>query len=729
VKIIHAANRLPVTITRDAVVKSDGGLASALEGVCREHESIWVGWPGAETSKEEQAAVNEMMLNQSGVVPVFLNRKEREGYYEGFSNSSLWPLLHYLPGYMKYNDDWFSPYERVNRLFAEAAASRADDGDLVWVHDYHLLLLPSMLKQLRPDLKIGFFLHTPFPSYELFRCHPRCRELLRGMLGADLIGFHTFGYLRHFRSALLRIISVESSLNQVVHDGRAKRLGVFPIGIDGRRFEEVMKTKAFKEHLKTLNEQYRKKSVILSVERLDYSKGIPKKLQAIELFLQRYPDKRENTSFIFIAVPSREEVDAYRELKKSVELSVGHINGQFATLKNIPLNFINRSLSFAELAALYVRADAALVTPLVDGMNLVAKEYAACQVDGDGVLILSEFAGAAQELFNAILVNPYDIDAVARAAAEALDMSKEERRVRMLPMRRRVLQYDVVHWADDFIRMLSDPLTEIRSALDFNAFSKEIIQAVSDGDERKFFFLDYDGTLREFEDNPEDAAPTAELRDIFSKLHSRLDFDVNLISGRDTDFLDKYFCDYRFTLAAEQGYLVRRPGRPWAAFNPDADLSWIKDVEKIFSLYALSTPGSAVEVKRSSIVWHYRKADPEFGMWKANHLIGELTEAVSNLPVEIQHGNRVVEVRSQQVSKGIIVERLLKERGGSGVVLCIGDDQTDESMLQLIRPSLFSVKVGEGATSAKYRIASPAQVRALLQEILSYKKEGRRTGE
>jgi trehalose 6-phosphate synthase/phosphatase len=257
------------------------------------------------------------------------------------------------------------------------------------------------------------------------------------------------------------------------------------------------------------------------------------------------------------------------------------------------------------------------------------------------------------------------------------------------------------------------------AALDFDAFSKEIIDTMSQGDETKSFFLDYDGTLREFEDNPEDAAPSDELLDIFSKLHSRLNFDVNIISGRDMDFLDKHFGKYRFTLAAEQGYLIRRPGCPWAAFNPDADLSWIKDVEKIFSLYALSTPGSAVEVKRSSIVWHYRKADPEFGMWKATHLIGELTEAVSNLPVEIQHQSRVVEVRLQQVSKGIIVDRLLKDRNEMGAVLCMGDDQTDESMLQLKRPNLFSIKVGEGPTSATYRIASPTQARALLGEILS----------
>ncbi len=719
-KIIHAANRLPVTIRQNSVVRSDGGLASALEGVSRDRGgSAWVGWPGVEPLESERKALADMLWEQKRAVPVFLDRKEREGYYDGFSNSSLWPLLHYLPSYMKYNDDWFAHYERANRLFAEAVVEQAEDGDLVWVHDYHLFLLPQMLKALKPSLRIGFFLHTPFPSYEVFRCHPRSQELLLGLLGADLIGFHTFGYLRHFRSALLRILRVESALNQVVHDGRAIRLGVFPIGIDAGRFEGVMKTKKFKERLKILDQQYHGKSIILSVERLDYSKGIPKKLQAIELFLKKYPEKRESVVFIFIAVPSREGVDAYRELRKSVELEVGHINGQFATVNNIPVNFIHRSLSQAELAALYSSADAALVTPLMDGMNLVAKEYAACQIEGDGVLILSEFAGAAQELFSAVLVNPYDANAVARALFDAIEMPKGERRARMLPMRRRVMQYDVVQWADEFMRSLSDLPTEMHVVLDYEEFSREIVRAFLKEKTRKFLFLDYDGTLRELENDPEAATPTRELRELFSQLDSIPDFDVNIMSGRDTVFLDKHFSDYRFTLAAEHGYFLRRPGRMWETFNPDADFSWISDVEKIFSLYALSTPGSVVEVKRSSIVWHYRKSDPEFGVWKANHLIGELTEAVANLPVEVHHGNRIVEIRSQQVSKGIIVERLLNEHAGDAAALCVGDDQTDESMLQIKRRDFFSVKVGQGVTAAMYRVNSPFQVRRLLNEILT----------
>ncbi len=516
-----------------------------------------------------------------------------------------------------------------------------------------------------------------------------------------------------------RNIGIESNLNQVTFKGYTKRLGVFPIGIDSGHFQAVMRTDAFSEHLAALNEQYKNKKVVLSVERLDYSKGIPKKLQAIETFLTSHPDRREDTVFILIAVPSREEVGSYRELKETVELTVGHINGQYATVRNIPLNFINRSVPFAELASLYARADIALVTPLVDGMNLVSKEYLACQNDGDGVLILSEFAGAAQELFSAVLVNPYDVDEVSRAIAAALEMQPEERRARLLPMRRRVLQYNAAHWADEFISTLDKPAEPAQATADFRVFSKDIIDAFSRSPQKKTIFLDYDGTLREFERNPEDAVPTEHLTAILDALSSRTDFHVVIVSGRDAIFLEKHFGAYNFTLVGEHGYLIKRIGKAWTELNPDADLSWKEEVENIFQLYALSTPGSAVEVKRSAIVWHYRKADPEFGIWKANHLLGELTESISNLPVEIHHGKCIVEVSSQQISKGFAVDKLLKESTTDGIAVCIGDDQTDETMLQLKKDNLFTIKVGDGPTAAAFRIPAPKQVREFLEDLLN----------
>ena len=719
-KIINVANRLPVTIQNTDIKPSGGGLAAALKGARRDRETMWVGWPGAEISKTERSSVEKKLRDELGCIAVFLDKEDRDGYYDGFSNSSLWPLLHYMSDYMDYTDGWFDAYRRVNGMFADAVLAEASAGDLVWVHDYHLFLLPEMLKKRRPELKIGFFLHTPFPSYELFRCHPRRQELLRGLLGADLIGFHTFGYLRHFRSALLRILGVESNLNQVVYNGWSKRLGVFPIGIDSARFEQTMESQSFADHLRQLNEEYYGKKVVLSVERLDYSKGIPKKLQAIEMFLEQHPERKEDTVFILIAVPSREEVDSYRDLKETVELSVGHINGQYATLRNIPVNFINRAVPFHELAALYARADIALVTPLIDGMNLVAKEYLVCQTDGDGVLILSEFAGAAQELFSAVLVNPYDVDRVARAIDAALTMSPEERRFRLLPMRTRVVVYNADHWARDFIDTLDGPSEPAQSTADFRIFSGEVLDAFRDATHQKTLFLDYDGTLREFERNPEDAVPSAHLLSIFDRFSKRSDFRIVIVSGRDAGFLEQHFGRYDFTLVGEHGYVVKKPGKGWNELNPDADLSWKDQVENIFQLYALSTPGSAVEVKRSAIVWHYRKADPEFGIWKANHLLGELTESISNLPVEIHHGKRIVEVSSQQISKGFAVEKLLKENDSDGgPAVCIGDDQTDETMLQLKKDNLFTIKVGGGTTAAAYRIPAPKQVRDFLEDLLT----------
>jgi trehalose 6-phosphate synthase/phosphatase len=722
VKLITVANRLPVTFRDNAIIRSDGGLVSALEGVRRDNELIWVGWPGGDVPQEGRDAMIKTLREDLGCEPVFLSAEEREGYYDGFSNASLWPILHYMPDYMEYKDEWFDAYWQVNRKFADTVLRVAQDGDIVWVQDYHLFLLPEMLAEANPTLRIGFFLHTPFPSYELFRCQPRRQELLRGVLGAQLVGFHTFGYLRHFRSSLQRILNVDSNLNQVLWGDHRARLGVFPIGIDSHGFGKLVKSDEVARFRTEIDAQYADRRMVLSVERLDYSKGIPKKLQAIERFLELYPELVDSINFVLIAVPSREEVDTYRDLKESVAQSVGHINGRFATVRNIPVNFINRSVPFAELVALYSRADMALVTPLVDGMNLVAKEYLACRENGDGVLLLSEFAGAAQELFSAVLVNPYDIDGVSRAIADGLQMHIDEQRERVLPMRQRILEYNADRWTEDFLAHLDASSDDQQATAGYQSARREVLAALQPPGTSLHLFLDYDGTLREFERNPLDAVPTAEMRDLFRQLDACADCHVFIVSGRSQSFLDAHFGDYRFGLVAEHGYWVRLPGADWTLLKNDADLSWKAQIMPIFQFHALSTPGSSVEEKRSALVWHYRKADPEFGAWKANHLIGELTESISNLPVEIHHGKCIVEVNSQHISKGIAVERAMKQVPPGGVAVCIGDDQTDESMLQLRFDNFFPIKVGEGATAATYRIPSPKKVRAFLSDLIAAAK-------
>lgn len=722
--VINISNRLPVTVA-EKITKSSGGLVAALEGLSpEEYDLKWIGWPGGSIEDPaRRAEVERILQEEHGCVPVFVSEEENAGHYEGFSNSSVWPLLHYMPNFMHYDPAWWEHYHAVNARFAEKAMELAKPGDLIWVHDYQLMLLPAMLHERMPELKIGFFLHTPFPSFETFRCHPKRRELVAGLLGADLIGFHTFGYMRHFRSCVLRLLGLESEISRVrSEDGHVSVMGVFPIGINARKFIETLETAEFEKRCAEFNEANTGKRVVLSVERMDYTKGILHRLDAIEEFLFAAED-RDAVKFIFVSVPSREEVEEYQNLRAEVELRVGRINGQYATLRSSPIRFIHGSVDFVDLCALYATADIGLVTPLIDGMNLVAKEYIACQKDNEGVLILSEFAGAAEELADAILVNPYDTRAVAQALRDALAMEKEARRAANEPMRERVLRYDAQHWARVFMKSLAETGEATPLASGKIEEVTERFRAVAG--KPVALFIDYDGTLREIERDADAAKPTDGIMDLLRALSERPEVDVTLISGRTHDALESWFGALPFHLVAEHGAMIRRRGeREWTEMVRNINLNWKTELRKVLKLYEQSTPGSFVEEKRTSLVWHYRKTDPEFGAWKAHQLMDELGALMANEPVMIRHGRKIVEAGAAQISKGSAVRLLMGEQDYA-LMLAAGDDQTDESMFEIAHPDLLTLKVGRQASRARYRLRDPAAFREFLRELFFKPANGR----
>lgn len=715
--IINVANRLPVTIG-ETYKKSSGGLVSALEGVSQDRFRLqWLGWPGtAFDDPVVRGEVDRRLRSEFGCVPVFLSKEEADAYYDGFSNASLWPILHYNPFLMEYENSQWEAYWAVNKRFAQNVVEMAGEDDLVWVHDYHLMLAPSMIRMERPNLRVGYFLHTPFPSSEVFRCHPRRSELLDGLLGADLIGFHTFGYLRHFRSAVLRVLGVESEIGTIRHGNHVTSLGVYPIGINAKKFSRELATERFEERCRKLRETYRGRRVVLGVERVDYSKGILHRLDAIDQFLSTC-ENVDDIVFVFVSVPSRESVPAYKSLVEQIEREVGRINGEYSTIHNSPIHFIHGSVPFPDLCALYAVSDVALVTPLADGMNLVAKEYLACQSDADpGVLVLSEFAGASQELVDALIVNPFDTLQVVDALNEALEMPREERLARLEGMRARVLSFDADFWARSFLDDLEQQVQYAQSPMSVEESADAIIARV-EGAERVAFFLDYDGTLREFERVPEAAAPNAEVLRLLEQLE-RTPVDVYIISGRKAEQLEAWLGGRRFTLIAEHGGAYLKAGSTeWGSINPATDFSWKKRVLEVLRHYEGSTPGSEVEEKHSAVVWHYRQADPEFGELKSRQLMSELYEMLVNAPVEVHHGKKIVEVSSIHVNKGVALEYFVK-RGTYDCVLCAGDDQTDEAMFRLDRPELLKVKVGEGDSRAEYRIPDQQGFRNLLLRLL-----------
>ncbi len=709
-RLINVSNRLPVRIDSSGTAhRTTGGLASALEGAELEQEQLWIGWPGRAVEDFEDLGVVHNAMEVEGMRPVFLTAAEIDGFYEGYANSTLWPLLHYMVERASFSNAWWHAYQRANERFAEVIVKEAKDGDMVWIHDYHLFLLPSLLREKTDkDLRVGFFLHTPFCSSDLFRVLPERAEILRGLLGADVIAFHTYGYLRHFRSSLLRVLGLESDVEGVWHGGRQVRLGVYPIGHNHLGFQREMARDEFAELVEKHRRELNGKRLILNVERLDYTKGVPEKLAAMRRFLETTPDKRNEVVFVLIAVPSRQGVEEYDLLTEEVQQGVGAINGDFGRVGHAPVQFLHRGFPMKDLAALYTLAEICLVTPLRDGMNLVAKEFIDCQdADGcPGVLILSEFTGATEELAQALQVNPYDVDAVSDALNRALDMTEDERRARIAPMQSRVRSQHSGVWARRYLHDLASvPEREKQVVVaDMKPLAEDVVEKWRAGD-RVGLFLDYDGTLRDFVDVPDEAVPDPGLPQLLQALASHDRLSLTIVSGRAPQFLETHFGGLGITLVAEHGYRwFEADGEEWTLFNPHVDTTWKDLIRAQLEQASLLTPGTHVEEKQSAMVWHYRQADPEFGRWRARELLDELTQTAANLPVTVHHGQKIVEVSSLQVSKGLAVDALMT-RQRNDVAFVAGDDQTDETMFALEPKGVdfYTVKVGKASTRARYR--------------------------
>ncbi|HQG56990.1 MAG TPA: bifunctional alpha,alpha-trehalose-phosphate synthase (UDP-forming)/trehalose-phosphatase, partial [Bacteroidales bacterium] len=429
-RLIIVANRLPVKVTQIdpfTLQESEGGLATGLNSLDTNYEKHWIGWPGVFTKNRKERSIISESLKDKNIHPVFLSRQQVELFYEGYCNGTLWPLFHYFYVYTVYNEMYFRVYQEVNRLFLEKVLEVGREGDILWVHDYHLLILPGMIREKWKNASIGFFLHIPFPSYELFRFLPERKEILRGLLGADLIGFHTYDYMRHFQSTVYRILGYEFKLNEMIIDSRVVRIDSFPMGIKFEKFYHSSENEKVISYIKEFRSTYGNQKFILSVDRLDYSKGILNRLEAFELFLEQNPEYRGQISLLIIVVPSRTNVEQYRKLKNRIDQLIGKINGKYSTIDWVPIFYFFRSFDFEQLCAIYYISEIALVTPLRDGMNLIAKEFIAAKKDTPGVLILSEMAGSAVELRSSIIVNPNNINEIANAILAACRMTDEEK--------------------------------------------------------------------------------------------------------------------------------------------------------------------------------------------------------------------------------------------------------------------------------------------------------------
>jgi len=726
-RIIVAAYRLPFKLLRKKdeyyTIQNAGGLVSAILSLSDKMSSdkntsakiVWVGTGDPQLGKVSIRPGIELF-------PVEIPKKINEKYYGGFCNDTIWPLFHYFPTNTVYDNSYYNAYVTANNLFFQKLQNIIEPGDFLWIHDYQLFLLPEMIRKSFPKLDIGFFLHIPFPSFEMFRLLPRKwrEEILRGITGADVIGFHINDYTQYFLKSVKRTLGYKIDQNYISINSRLSKADAFPIGIDFTKFHEACfspKTNFQKDKIKKYLED---RKLIFSVDRLDYSKGFLFRLKSYERFLERFPEWHFKVTFNMVVVPSRDNIREYRILKKEIESMVGRINGKYSTLNWRPLIYQYKTIPFNEMIAIYNLSDVGFITPLRDGMNLVAKEYVACQTKKCGMLVLSEMTGASIELNEAIIINPTDIEEAAEALNKALTMPEEEKEKRIRKMQNRLRRYDVFTWTTDFFNQVDEVKKEKQNLqvkyLDKN--TRKSIKTKYHESQKRLFLIDYDGTLTPIVKLPEMALLGPETEKILKTIKSDSRNKIVIISGRTKEFLEEQFKNLDVTLVAEHGFLIKYPGSNWKQ-NEEIDLSWKEKFLPLLDDYVDRCSGSMIEDKFASLVWHYRNADEEIASLRINELRDTLSENLKGeSKLQVLEGDKVLEIKSVLYDKGTIAARIINSDNYE-FILALGDDSTDEDLFKAIPESGFSIKIGCKPTNARFNLRDQSQIVDILSLFIN----------
>ena len=721
-RLIIISNRLPVTVDRREgelhYHPSAGGLATGLNSLDDSYNKLWIGWPGQDIKDDWEQESIRQDLAKLNLAPVFLSPREIELYYEGFSNKTIWPHFHYFTEYTTYRDSYWDAYKEVNYKFFQVVEKLINEDDMVWVHDYQLMLLPNMIREKFPKVSIGFFLHIPFPSYEVFRILPWREEILTGLLGSDQIGFHTFGYMRHFLSAAYRITGFEHEFGRLSIGERRVNVDVFPMGIDYEKyaFPEIDEEDATIQDIKKLGSE---RKLIVSIDRMDYTKGIPQRVKAFGDFLHNHPEYHQKVDLVMLVVPSRSNVDQYQSLKQEVDILVSRVNSEIGTFDWTPIHYFYRSLNFPALMKLYQEADIALITPLRDGMNLVAKEYIASkEASKQGVLILSEMAGAVHELTDAITVNPQDRSDIDRALVEALEMPAKEQERRLVSMQDKLRRYDVKNWAANFIgeQQKLKQKSQMQAATQLRDTALEEVSESYKQSDKRLLFIDYDGTLMGFNVDPQAVSPDDEVLEILSTLANDSRNQVVVNSGRDRQTLEKWLGHLPIDMAAEHGVWMKEHGE-WH-LNPNVTDAWKPHVGELLENLVTRTPGSFIEEKDYSLAWHYRGIDRDLGTKRVREFRDMLAYLIQNQDLQVLEGNKVVEIKNAGVNKGKATQHWVGQKDWD-FILGIGDDSTDEDIFKAMPKWGVSIKVGAGRTSARYNISGVEEVRSMFKTLLA----------
>ncbi len=725
-RCLLVSNRLPLAYNEKSqeFVPSSGGLVSAIKGLDAKKVGYDFEWMGIMTDDINEEKIKELKKTPFGDLkchPIIVGAQIYDHYYNNFCNNVLWPLFHYERSLVQYTDFGWKAYQEVNELVANAIIAEAREEDTIWIHDFHFLLVPGIIKMKRPELKLGFFLHIPFPSSEIFRELPQRKEILLSLVQCDLVGFHDLSYLTHFKSSLSRV------LGEATYHFNERRWGVYPISIDTENFIALSDAPETKEFIQRYYNNKKDMKWVLGVDRLDYIKGLVLKLRSFEEFLRKFPEERGKVQMVQIVIPSRTDVPEYQDLKQRVEQLVSSINGEFGTPTYMPVHYLFHSVSNYELSALYQLSEVMHIGSRRDGMNLVSLEYVVSQKENHpGTLLLSEFTGAHSTLSYAVSINPWNVEETAVKIHEALYQPESQRRSEMMAMQDFLKKYTSSEWARFFLRDLHREVVPTVKTLTLSKDGRFPWMRDLKG-KRVMFFCDLDGTLAPISSLPSQVRLQEETQRLLSEISRNNHLQFVVVSGRDRDFLHHQFVDhhFKFPLAACHGaYSYSPESDEWTNLIPHDSTRWKDSIMEILKLYTSRTPGSFIEDKGHAITWHYRNSPPEFADFLANKLFIELEETLTSLPAQVTRGKKVIEVKSLHASKGYFVQHWLeKQEYQPDVIIALGDDNTDEDMFQFLQEKSgidsYSIKVGEDKSRAQYYIREQTSVNLFLKNVLN----------
>lgn len=696
-----------------------GGVGNAIASVYSAYDSIWFGGIDVPSRYKvtDHKAIRRQLLSERNLHPLFYAEDAVQRDADAFCTHVLWPLFHYRPDDCVFRDDWWRAYKRFNRRYYDALRKHVRPNDTVWIHDYHLMLLPELLRAEFPDVTIGFFLHTPFPSFELFRLLPWRADLLRGVLGADLVGFHIYEYTRHFQSSVFRILGYESRLGSITTDSRLVHTDAFSLGVDYGAFMRLRKEAQVQKDVERLREQAGGLPVVLSIDRLDPSRGVDSKLRAIEHLLESHRRFRRKVVFFMRFFDGRRDADgkAYRE---DIERRIAACNRTYGDAKWTPIVYELGQCPQSELVALYNIADVLLVSSLRDGMNLIGKEYVAARDADRGVVVLSEFAGGARELAEAILINPYDCNGCVDALISALTMPARRQVRTFARMKQRQQRNTALRWSVEFIEGLKDVKSK-QERIHSRAFTgKTTAQLLADfhSAERRLLVLDYNGTLVPVPADGRTKPPSRRVLDILAMLAENKRNRVAIVTDNRQSLIDDWFKDDAVDLLACSNAAYRRDGA-WTVFQ-ELSSDWQEEARPILERYVVRTPGSYIDEKQYALIWHFENAVKELGDVRSRELMDDLKSFTGMENLQINEGDRLIEIKNAETYKASMLKAYMGDDDW-GFFLAAGDDESNEAMYGVLPPSAYTIHIGAPLTGARYNMPRHEDLLSLLEEIVN----------